>query len=36
MSTLVLPAAYKPAVAFALMVIILVWRPTGIFRGKVL
>ncbi len=36
MSTLILPAAYKPAVAFALMVIILVWRPTGIFRGKVL
>ena len=36
MSTLVLPGAYKPAVAFALMVIILVWRPTGIFSGKVL
>jgi len=36
MSTLIIPAAYKPAVAFALMVIILVWRPTGIFRGKVL
>lgn len=36
MSTLILPAAYKPAVAFALMVIILVWRPTGIFGGKVL
>jgi branched-chain amino acid transport system permease protein/neutral amino acid transport system permease protein len=36
LSTLVLPAAYKPAVAFALMVIILIWRPTGIFGGKVL
>ncbi|WP_070987713.1 branched-chain amino acid ABC transporter permease [Halofilum ochraceum] len=36
MSTLILPAAYKPAVAFALMVIILIWRPTGIFGGKVL
>ena len=36
LSTLVLPAAYKPAVAFALMVVMLVWRPTGLFSGKVL
>jgi branched-chain amino acid transport system permease protein/neutral amino acid transport system permease protein len=36
LSTLVLPGAYKPAVAFALMVIMLVWRPTGLFGGKVL
>ncbi len=36
LSTLVMPAAYKPAVAFALMVIMLVWRPTGLFSGKVL
>ena len=35
-STLFLPSAYKPAVAFALMVIMLIWRPTGLFGGKVL
>lgn len=31
LSTMVLPAVYKPAVAFALMVAMLVIRPTGIF-----
>lgn len=36
LSTLVISPAYKPAVAFALMVIMLVWRPTGLFRGRVL
>jgi len=36
MSTLVISPAYKPAVAFALMVLMLIWRPTGLFRGKVL
>jgi len=36
MSTLVIEPSYKPAVAFALMVIMLVWRPTGLFRGKTL
>ncbi|MDZ7828030.1 MAG: branched-chain amino acid ABC transporter permease [Halofilum sp. (in: g-proteobacteria)] len=34
MSTLVIEPSYKPAVAFALMVIMLIWRPTGLFRGK--
>ncbi len=33
LSTLVLSSAYKPAVAFALMVLILIVRPTGIFKG---
>ncbi len=36
MSTLFLPSAYKAAVAFAIMVIMLIWRPTGLFKGKVL
>lgn len=36
LSTLFLSPAYKPAVAFGIMVLILVWRPTGLFRGKVL
>ena len=36
LSTVVLPGEYKPAVAFALIVIMLVWRPTGLFSGKVL
>jgi len=36
MSTLVIEPSYKPAVAFALMVIMLVWRPTGLFKGKTL
>jgi branched-chain amino acid transport system permease protein/neutral amino acid transport system permease protein len=34
MSTLVIEPSYKPAVAFGLMVIMLIWRPTGLFRGK--
>jgi len=33
-STLVLPPSYKTAVAFAIMVIMLVVRPTGLFRGR--
>ncbi len=33
LSTLILSPAYKPAVAFALMVLILIFRPTGIFKG---
>lgn len=34
MSTLVISPAYKPAVAFAIMVLMLVVRPTGILGGK--
>ncbi len=34
LSTLVLDSTYKPAVAFTLMVIILIVRPTGIFAGR--
>jgi branched-chain amino acid transport system permease protein len=30
------PPAYKNAVAFFVMVCMLIWRPTGIFRGRVL
>ena len=30
------PPAYKNAVAFFVMVCMLVWRPTGIFKGRVL
>ena len=33
LSTMVISPAYKPAIAFALMVVILIWRPTGIFRA---
>jgi branched-chain amino acid transport system permease protein len=33
-STMFLPPVYKPAVAFALIVLLLIWRPTGLFRGK--
>ncbi len=33
-STLFISAAYKPAVAFAIMVAILILRPTGILRGN--
>jgi len=36
MSTLVIEPSYKPAAAFGLMVIMLIWRPTGLFRGKTL
>lgn len=35
-STLLIPSSYKPAVAFAIMVLMLIWRPTGLFGGKVL
>lgn len=34
LSTLVISPAYKPAVAFAIMVLMLVIRPTGILGGK--
>ncbi|MFD2189503.1 branched-chain amino acid ABC transporter permease [Pistricoccus aurantiacus] len=33
MSTLFMPAAYKPAVAFAILVAMLIIRPQGIFKG---
>ena len=33
-STMVLEPVYKPAVAFALIVILLIVRPTGLMRGK--
>jgi len=36
MSTMFIPSAYKAAVAFGIMVAMLIWRPTGLFRGKVL
>ncbi len=28
--------SYKPAVAFLVMVVMLIWRPTGLFKGRVL
>ena len=34
LSTLFISPAYKPAVAFAIMVLMLVVRPRGLFRGK--
>ena len=34
LSTLVMEPVYKPAVAFALIVVLLIVRPTGLFRGK--
>ena len=34
MSTLVITPSYKPAVAFAIMVLVLVTRPTGIFSAR--
>lgn len=34
--TPLVPPAYKNAVAFLVMVAMLVWRPTGIFKGRVL
>ncbi len=34
LSTMVFEPAYKPAVAFALMVIVLVLRPTGVIKGQ--
>ncbi|SDF78331.1 branched-chain amino acid transport system permease protein/neutral amino acid transport system permease protein [Limimonas halophila] len=33
-STIAIPPSYKPAVAFAIMVIMLVVRPTGLFAGR--
>jgi branched-chain amino acid transport system permease protein len=33
-STMFLPPVYKPAVAFALIVVLLIVRPTGLLRGK--
>ncbi len=30
------PAEYKLAVPFVILVLVLIWRPTGIFRGQVL
>jgi branched-chain amino acid transport system permease protein/neutral amino acid transport system permease protein len=32
-STFVISPAYKPAVAFGIMVLVLIFRPEGIFRG---
>ncbi|WP_366556210.1 branched-chain amino acid ABC transporter permease [Aquibaculum sediminis] len=34
MSTLVIAAAYKPAIAFAILVVMLIVRPTGLFSGR--
>jgi iron complex transport system substrate-binding protein len=34
LSTLVVSPAYKPAVAFAILVVMLVVRPTGLFAGR--
>ena len=31
--TAIIEPAYKPAVAFVIMVIVLLWRPTGILKG---
>jgi branched-chain amino acid transport system permease protein/neutral amino acid transport system permease protein len=33
MSTLVIEPVYKPAVAFSIIVAMLIWRPTGLLRG---
>ena len=30
-----IPPGYKAGVAFAIMVVILIWRPSGLFRGRV-
>jgi len=35
LSTLVLPGTYKPAVAFAIMILTLIVRPQGIIKGSV-
>jgi branched-chain amino acid transport system permease protein/neutral amino acid transport system permease protein len=35
LSTLIIPGSYKPAVAFAIMVATLVFRPQGIIKGAV-
>ena len=34
LSTLVIAPSYKPAVAFAIMVLMLIFRPTGLFAGR--
>jgi branched-chain amino acid transport system permease protein/neutral amino acid transport system permease protein len=34
LSTLVLPAEYSPVVPFAIMVLLLLFRPTGLFAGR--
>jgi len=34
MSTLFLNPAYKAAVSFAILVAMLIWRPTGLFGGR--
>jgi len=34
MSTLVITPSYKPAVAFAIMVLVLILRPTGIVGAR--
>jgi branched-chain amino acid transport system permease protein len=34
LSTLFLPPVYKPAVAFVIIVAMLVWRPTGLIAGR--
>lgn len=34
LSTLFMSAAYKPAIAFAVMVLMLIARPTGLFAGR--
>ena len=33
LSTLIIPGAYKPAVAFAIMILTLIFRPQGIIKG---
>lgn len=33
LSTAVIEPAYKPAVAFVIMIVVLIWRPTGIVKG---
>lgn len=35
-SVLIIPSEYKSAMAFVILLLILLFRPTGIFRGKVL
>ena len=35
LSTLIIPGSYKPAVAFAIMVVTLIFRPQGIIKGSV-